>query len=326
MIVVLATGGTIACTTAPDGSLVPTIEAADLVAALHKHAPTTGETGLLAVDSARLDSSSLTLQQLDALVAQVRALLADDSVEAIIITHGTDSMEDTAMALLLLLQPEKPVILTGAQRSFDHAESDGIANLADSLEFIISGSYSSGGVWIRFGGATIPAWGAQKIHTSNLLAFAADLDAIMPELPPRITAPLADTNVAVVAAWPGASRAVIDAVAQLSDHAAIDGLVIEAMGSGNLSTEMGEALCELAQAGLPVVITTRVSAGPVSFTYGGKGGGSSLGKAGAHAAGYLRSGQARMLLTIDIATGQYPTLVNLADQQAKAAGRLRQRT
>ena len=294
IIAVVATGGTIACTTDVNGALVPTVSAAELVEAAHEiSAPSDVE--ISPVDSVRLDSSSLSLTDLDDLLQRVHALLADDSIAGVVITHGTDSMEDTAMALELFHTGKKPVVITGAQRSFDHLESDGPQNLADAISYAANGAP---GVSIRFGGLTIPARGAFKAHTSALEAFQATSQKIRtrPTLP---LTPLAGQDVVIISAWPGAPRLLVDAAVA----SGVNGIIVEGLGSGNMGSEMGEGVKDALDAGIPVLITTRVPEGSVTLAYGGDGGGATLAQAGALGTGTLRAGQARMVLLAALATG-----------------------
>lgn len=293
-IAVVATGGTIACTLDEHGALVPTVSAAELVdAALSL--PAAPQVDTRAIDSVRLDSSSLTLPDLDDLLQRVHALLADTSIAGIVITHGTDSMEDTAMALELFHIGEKPVVITGAQRSFDHPDSDGPQNLADAIAYAATGAP---GVSIRFGGLTVPARGAFKSHTSSLEAFTAVPTPIR-KRPTLALTPLAGNDVVIVSAWPGASRTMVDAAVA----SGVGGIIVEAMGSGNMGSQMGEGVADALEAGIPVLITTRVPEGSVSLAYGGSGGGATLARSGALGTGTLRAGQARMVLLAALATG-----------------------
>ena len=291
-IAVVATGGTIACTLDEHGALVPTVSAAELVdAALSL--PAAPQVDTRAIDSVRLDSSSLTLPDLDDLLQRVHALLADTSIAGIVITHGTDSMEDTAMALELFHTGEKPVVITGAQRSFDHPDSDGPQNLADAIAYAATGAP---GVSIRFGGLTVPARGAFKSHTSSLEAFTAVPTPIR-KRPTLALTPLAGNDVVIVSAWPGASRTMVDAAVA----SGVGGIIVEAMGSGNMGSQMGEGVADALEAGIPLLITTRVPEGSVSLAYGGSG--ATLARSGALGTGTLRAGQARMVLLAALATG-----------------------
>ena len=293
-IAVVATGGTIACTLDEHGALVPTVSAAELVdAALSLSAVPRVNTR--AIDSVRLDSSSLTLPDLDDLLQRVHALLADASIAGVVITHGTDSMEDTAMALELFHTGEKPVVITGAQRSFDHPDSDGPQNLADAIAYATTGAP---GVSIRFGGLTVPARGAFKSHTSSLEAFTA-VPTPMRTRPTLTLTPLAGNDVVIISAWPGASRTMVDAAVA----SGAGGIIVEAMGSGNMGSQMGEGVADALEAGIPILITTRVPEGSVSLAYGGSGGGATLARNGALGTGTLRASQARMVLLAALATG-----------------------
>lgn len=295
-IAVIATGGTIACTTDEHGALVPTVSAAELVEAARTFdgSALSADIKTEAIDSVRLDSSSLTLEDLDDLLQRVHALLADATIAGVVITHGTDSMEDTAMALELFHTRTKPVVITGAQRSFDHPQSDGLSNLADAIIFAAT---SAPEVTIRFGGLSIPARGAFKSHTSSLEAFTAVPTPIRtrPTLP---LTPLAGNDVTIISAWPGAPRNLVDAAVV----AGAAGIIVEAMGSGNMGSQMGEGVADALEAGIPVLITTRVPEGSVSLAYGGSGGGATLARAGARGTGTLRAGQARMVLLAALAS------------------------
>lgn len=112
-------------------------------------------------------------------------------------------------------------------------------------------------------------------------------------------------SVPILRAWPGADGALIDACAGIG----IDGLVIEALGSGNVADGDGAAIARVLERGIPVVVATSVPQGSVSFDYGGAGGGATLGDLGAIPAGYLSPGQARIALATALATRTDPRLL-----------------
>jgi len=285
----IATGGTIACTTVWDGSLVPTVTGAQLAADIDAEV----------VEFRQLDSSSITLADLDELIAVVNEQTARADIDGVIITHGTDSMEETAMALEIFCADDTPIVLTGAQRSYDHPHPDGPRNLHDARELARSGQP---GVFIRFGGMTIPARGARKQHTFDLRAFES---LRVPDATPRLQPqPLAPHPVEIIPAYPGAGRVLVDAA-----RTSAAGLVIEAMGAGNMSGDMGRALADALSDDLPVVISTRTPYGATAMSYGGHGGGASLRSLGAINAGAFRPSQARILLAAALATGTNPAEV-----------------
>lgn len=304
-VLVISTGGTIASTTDSSGARVPTLSCEELV-----HRCGTGER-VRTYDAASLDSSSVSLAEVDMLRGLVRKALDDANVTSIVITHGTDSMADTALALDLVHDDPRPVVLTGAQRpadadsAGDGTSPDGPDNLRRAIELAADPLRRGQGVLVHFGGDTLPARGMYKAHTEQLRAFALTSDRPLPRPAAVPHAPLADLRIPVLAAWPGADAALTDAV--VDSHP--DGIVVAALGSGNVSEAMGQALARASEAGIPVVISTSVPRGEVSLAYGGAGGGSTLGEKGAYSAGFLRPGQARMALATALASGVDPAVL-----------------
>ncbi|MEZ2120950.1 asparaginase [Corynebacterium sp. CCM 9203] len=300
-IVVITTGGTIACTAAPDGALVPTVNGHDLLAPVAARFDT-ADVVFDIRELSRLDSSSMTFADIDELRRAVEEALGDPDVTGVVVTHGTDSMEETAVALDTFHRDERPVVLTGAQQPYDHPESDGPLNLLDAINVVTSPTARGIGVLIVFGRAVLPARGAVKWHTTDELAFATNAPEEPTRADPVPPVDLADITVHIISAYPGAPRELVDSA--LASGA--DGLVIEAMGSGNIGTALATGVGDALRDGVPVVISTRVPRGNVSGSYGGAGGGATLNSLGAVGSTYFRAGQARVLLAIAIATGRHP--------------------
>ncbi|MDK8878386.1 asparaginase [Corynebacterium sp. MSK008] len=290
-VLVISTGGTIASTANDRGALVPTLTGEELVA----RSGTTRQ--VRAIDVASLDSSSMGLAEIDMLRETVRTSLLDDSA-SLVITHGTDSMAETALALDLVHADPRPVVLTGAMRPADHAHPDGPANLRGAIE--VAATRRDTGVLVHFAGETLPARGLMKTQTTAEHAFTLTSGTPLPRPMAVPAAPLDGLNIPIIRAWAGADDALIRALGP------IDGLVLEALGSGNVSAGMGGAVAKLLRRGVPVVVATSVPYGEVSFAYGGAGGGSTLGDLGALPAGYLSAGQARIALATALATGVDP--------------------
>lgn len=298
-VLVISTGGTIASTTDSQGARVPSLTAEELVTRCGVDTP------VRVYDSAALDSSSMGLGDVDNLIQLVRAALADALITGIVITHGTDSMAETALALDLVHVDPRPVILTGAQRPADHPRPDGPDNLRRSIELAADPLARGRGVTVHFGGDTLAARGLIKNDTESQRAFALTAPLTLPRPAAVAPAALAGLNVPILRAWPGADASLVELVAGQNP----DGIVVEALGSGNVSDAMGDALARVAEAGIPVVLATSVPYGEVAFAYGGAGGGATLGARGVLPAGWLRAGQARMALLTAIATGTDPRLL-----------------
>ncbi len=323
-VTVITTGGTIASLRGDTGAVAPALSGQELVPSVS----VPSDICITVKELVCLDSSAMTLADIDLILDAVDEAF-EEGAEGVVITHGTDSLEETAMAVDTFLTPGRRVILTGAMRPADDPYPDGPSNLSDAIlaaaghtSHEVGSTAGDGnnagalsivptvpdGAYIAFGGHLIPAWGAYKVSTESLEGFAfqqpcqdsaRQVTSSRPALP-RV--PLAHTDVRIVAAWPGAPRSILDDA--VADGA--EGIVVEAMGSGNVGGQLAEGIGEALRHGIPVVISTRVPRGPVSGTYGSPGGGATLLARGALGSGYLRSPQARILLAAALACGVKP--------------------
>jgi L-asparaginase len=317
-VVICTTGGTITASTVPGG----VVEAGDselatraMLDGLRAVLPETVRVSARAVLDA--DSSTFGPADWDVLVDAVADVLSDPGVSGVVVTHGTDSLEDSAMALDLHHHDPRPVAITGAQLPADHPDSDGPANLLDAVLLAADPVSRELGVLVVLGRAILQARGVRKWHTTESVAFARNApDHPVEGLPAELERPtlggrarFGEVRVDVVACPPGS-----DAVALRACVAAgARGLILEGSGSGNLPPSVAEAVADLAddRPDIVVVVGTRVPRGEATPTYGGRGGGAELAAHGALSCGYLRSGQARVLLA---------ALISVADADAGGSG------
>jgi len=300
-VVVLSTGGTIASTHDKTGAVVPTVTGSKLVEPLSGTFDNNKLT-LEVKDIAKLDSSAMTLDDTDSIITAVNKELRRDDVDGVVVTHGTDSMEETAIAVDTFQDSEKPVALTGAMRPFDDPNPDGPDNLALAVKTVTDPANRGRGTFIAFADHVIPARGAFKSDTSKADGFANNNGEKQPHRPKALKfKPLGNTRVDIIAAYPGAPADLI----QRSLDSGAEGIVIEGMGAGNIGDELAQA-AQAAAKKVPVVLTTRVDHGPVEGIYGGAGGGATLADAGVISSGTLRAPQARMLLAAAITTDTDP--------------------
>lgn len=239
------------------------------------------------------DSSTFDFAAMDRVVDAVADALAEPRCRGVVVLHGTDTLEETALAVDLCHADARPVVFTGAQRTADHPDSDGPANAAAAVVAAADAANRGRGVLVAFGGRLLPARGVRKVHTT-------DLDAFHTSLQPRQVVgrrPLAGFRVDVVALYPGADGLVIDALVE----AGTQGIILEAMGSGNANIAVVEAVRRAVIRGVTVVVTTRVPFGSITASYGGGGGGADLVSAGATFEPRLRAGQARLALASRLA-------------------------
>lgn len=300
-LVVLTTGGTISCTSDRQGHLLPTLGGESLVRPIaDRFTPGTVEVEVR--ELTHVLSASLTPAELDGIVAAVREALSDPGVDGVVVTHGTDAMEETAMAVDVFHDDPRPVVFTGAQLPADHPEADGPTNLFEAMVVAADASARGIGALIVFGHAVLPVRGAVKWHTTDALGFATNApeDPVRPD--PLPVHPLADVRVDIVAAHAGSDGALVDAALA----AGARGLVIEGLGAGNVGTDFADAIGRALDEEIPVVMCTRVPRGDVHGTYGGSGGGASLAQRGVVGAGCVHAPQARIILMAAIAAGVHP--------------------
>jgi L-asparaginase len=303
----IATGGTVASTGQP-GALAATLTAEELLAPLRAHLPGVEVVGQ---DLTTVASYALQVDDLQALRAAIGQALGDGA-DGVVVTHGTDAMEETAYFLDLLHGDDRPVVLTGAQRAADAPGADGPANVLAALTMAADPGARGAGVLVAFDGVVFAARGVRKVHTLRAAAFDAPgrgpTHRVSPDgvhalhrthRPPplQLGYDAAVPRVDVISCHLGADgtllRAAIDSGAA--------GIVVQAMGAGNAPPDVVEAVAGAVAAGVPVVVCTRVGAGPVVPLYAG--GGAALAAGGAVFADDLSPWQARLLLALVLASG-----------------------
>ena len=302
LVAVVATGGTIASERADNGASSPSLTGESLLALLPDM-----PVDLRPIELMAKDSASLTLADMQAISGKVGELLADDAIDGIVILHGTDAMEETALLVHLQHGLNKPVVFTGAQFTADHPNADGPANLAAAVAAATDPVSAGRGVLVCFGGRLLPAWGLYKYSSDVADAFRQSRPR---ENPPsmRLAAALDSVRVDVVAIYPGCDSVHVDASLRAGAH----GIVLAALGSGNANPRLVEAVRRCADVGVPVVVSSRVPDGLLVSSYGGGGGGHDLAEAGAVHSPTLRPGQARILLAALVASRARAELIRQA--------------
>jgi L-asparaginase len=306
----IATGGTIAMKIDPvKKAPVPAISGEDLVATV----PEIAKVARIEVQNiSNVPSGYMNPDRWVALQKAVVAALARPEVLGVIVSHGTDTLEETAYFLDLTVKSDKPIVLIGAQRNASESDFDGPRNLLNATRICVSPAAKGMGSMIAMNNQINAAREVTKTHTSDVETFKsgdygflgiADNDRVIFYRAPlrRQYVPLAQDKlpyVEIIATYGGADgtliRAAVDAGAK--------GLVIQAFGWGNVTVPMYEAIKEVAAKGIPVVISTRVWNGRVLPHYGYVGGGKTLKDAGAIFADNLSGQKARLLLMLGLQT------------------------
>ncbi|MFG2819960.1 asparaginase [Kitasatospora sp. NPDC048365] len=254
------------------------------------------------VDLLTLNSARLTTTHQLALLRAVQCELARPEVAGVVVSHGTDTLEESAFLVDLHHADHRPVVFTGAQLPFDAEDGDGPGNLRDAL--LAAATLTEVGTVVVFDGRIHPARGTVKSHTLDLDAFASPTGPIgevgyarvaltrrpaRPDALPLPREPRTPPRVDVVThhcdADPVLFRAALAAGAE--------GVVLVATGAGNATPDFVRAVAEATARGVLVALTTRVAGGPVAELYT-HGGAVDLVAAGAVPTGVLRAGQARI--------------------------------
>jgi L-asparaginase len=301
-VVVVATGGTIASQKNEAGTATAGISGHHLVAAISLPRGVTVEVEQLFL----LNSYNLSIADMEVLARRLQSILYDPGVDGVVVTHGTDTMEESAFLRSLFLGSEKPVVFTGAQRTPEQSGADGLRNVQDAITVAADEACRDFGTIIVFDGTLWPAGRTRKTRTLATAAFDSEsgplgvIDqgaiTIFREPTPNSRFDLgqfAPVRVDIVPSYPGVDAAALDAVVK----AGTAGLVVEGMGVGNVGHVLAGRVTTLMKQGMPVILTSRVPAGLVAGTYG-DGGGADLVAAGAVLGGRYRSPQLRILMAV----------------------------
>jgi len=306
----IATGGTIAMKIDPvKKAPVPAISGEDLIATVPEIAKIAQ---MEVLNISNVPSGYMDPDRWVALQKAVVEALARPEVAGVIVSHGTDTLEETAYFLDLTVQSNKPIVLIGAQRNASEKDFDGPRNLLNATRICISPDARGKGSMIVLNNQINAAREVTKTHTSDVETFKsgdygflgnADVDRVI-----FYRAPLRRQYIAlkqdklpyieIIAAYGGADGSLIRAAV----NAGAKGIVIQALGWGNVNIPMYEAIKEVIAKGIPVVISTRVPNGRVLPVYGYVGGGQTLKDAGAVFAGNLTPQKARLLLMLALQT------------------------
>jgi L-asparaginase len=252
-----------------------------------------------------LPSPHITPSHMLKLSRIINQLLID--YDGAVVTHGTDTLEETAYFLDLVLDTEKPVILTGAMRSSNEIGSDALYNLLSSIRVVLSPNAYSKGVLVVMNDEIHSATNVTKTSTSNVATFQSPqygpLGIITKEsiifhhqLVSRKTYPIKQItkNVPLLKGYAGMDSSIIELIYKGKP----DGLVIEGLGQGNLPKETLPAIKNILSDNIPIILVSRSFRGMVQPTYSYEGGGKQLKELGVIFTNGLTGPKARIKLLI----------------------------
>jgi L-asparaginase len=279
-VVVLGTGGTIAGKASSSGDNIGytagQVGVADLLGGIE--APE--GIALLAEQVAQLDSKDMSFDIWQKLAQRCVHWLAQPDVAGVVITHGTDTLEETAFFLHSVLAPAKPVVLTCAMRPATALSPDGPQNVRDAIA--VAATVGAQGVMAVCAGTVHSGVDVQKVHTYRLDAFASgDAGPIgyveegevrrmreWPAAPSSQSSKALSTSgpwprVEIVMSHAGASGAIVDALLREGAEEPVRGLVIATTGNGTVHHALEAAALKAQDAGIAVLRATRCTSGRI---------------------------------------------------------------
>ena len=310
MIAIVFTGGTISMRHDPArGGAVPSLSGRDILAL----APAIEQIAdIEIVDWGAHPGPHMTTERMWALRNALAEQLRRRDVDGVVVTHGTDSLEESAYLAARSLESAKPLVFTGAMRTSSDLGWDGPANLGAAVRVAASEEARGFGVLVVMNDRIFAGLDVTKAHTQMVDAFESpglgplgvidDGQVIfrraLPEAGTPIAPPALAEPVDIVYAWAGADSRLLDA-----SRAAVRGVVVAGMGRGNVPPGMIEGIDRFHAEGKPVVLASRVQRGRVGRTYGYPGGARRLHERGAILAGSRRPQQARIDLMLALGAG-----------------------
>ena len=310
MIVLLFTGGTISMRHDPaSGGAVPTLSGRDILALT----PGVEDLAQLEIDDwGAFPGPHMTVDRMWALRGRIVEQLARPEVDGIVVTHGTDALEESVYLVARSVASDKPVVFTGAMRTSSDLSWDGPANLGAAVRVAASQAARGTGALVVMADRVFAALDVTKTHTHKLESFDSpglgplgvidDGQVIFRRALPVATNVLTPATIAepvdIIFTYSGADSYLLD-----SSRERALGVVIAAMGRGNVPPAMVDGIDRFLAEGKPVVITSRALQGRVGRTYGYPGGGRRLAERGAIFAGARRPQQARIDMMLALGAG-----------------------
>lgn len=303
-LLILHTGGTISMKADDRIGAIVSTESNPL---LNFRIPYQEEIELVIEDIFHLPSPAITLENMLELKHRIEHGVHHESVTSVVITHGTDTLEETAYFLNVTIGNLVPIIITGAMRSSNEIGSDGFYNFQSAIRVALSDQNRGKGVLVVMNDEIHPARYVTKTHTTNVATFDSPTSGpiglitkekvlFIQELTQQQYLNVNQINgtVPIVKAYAGMATNLLT----LIDNPKIDGLVIEALGAGNLPPQTLPALQRLLDNDIPIMLVSRCFNGIAEGVYHYEGGGHQLQEMGVMFGLGLNGQKARIKLLI----------------------------
>ena len=306
-VALLATGGTIACRPGPDGRLVPGLTPEELVASV----PGLEDVASISVESLqKVSGFDMGPERMVAVALRARELLVGGGVDGVVVTHGTDTIEETMYLCEMLAgeaTTEGPVVFACAMRAPSEPSADGPRNLLNAVRIASDPAARGRGVLLSVNDRIHCAAWVSKLNTLHVDTFEsvkggsvgsvqADRPVFLLDSPRSPRGGGIRGEVPLVKAYTGMRTDVFD----WHLGRGVDGLVVEGTGAGNVPSPIAPAIERLMDADIPVIVTSRCPYGLPQSPYGGLGGCASLDDLGVLRAGHLNGPKARLALMVGL--------------------------
>ncbi|MDR0846409.1 MAG: asparaginase [Lactobacillales bacterium] len=265
---------------------------------------------LVVEDVFNLPSPHITLEHMMILKKRIEEAIYE-GFGGVVITHGTDTLEETAYFLDLTIGDKIPIVITGAMRSHNELGSDGLYNFTNAIRVASTDFTLSFGVLVVMNDEIHSAHFVTKMHTTNIATFDSTTGPIgyvnknrvnfVQQIVPTFRENISHVSarVPIVKAYAGMNGILFDALAD----ADIDGLVVEALGAGNLPPDTIKPLKKLIAKGVPIAIVSRCIKGSAEPIYSYEGGGIELEELGLVFVPSLNAPKARIKMIVGLDAG-----------------------
>lgn len=307
-ILVLHTGGTISMSKEINGKIEPNqvnplMELGDFFQ---------GRVNLIVEECFNIPSPHMTVEKMLQLQQRIKAAYSEP-VDGIVITHGTDTLEETAYFLDITLPKKIPIVITGAMRSSNEIGSDGLYNFFNAIWIACSSNANKKGVLVAMNDEIHTARFVTKTHTTNVATFRnptfGPIGMVIKEevffaqevlLQENCDIQSVQGNVYIVKAYAGMDASLLELLANENTH----GIIIEALGAGNLPPDTLVAIKKLIALNIPIILVSRCANGSAEAIYDYEGGGAELEKMGVIFIRGLNGQKARIRLIVGLNSGK----------------------
>lgn len=249
----------------------------------------------------------MTPQRMMELSLKINSFIEENRFDGIIVTHGTDTLEETAYFLDLTLDVKIPIVVVGAMKTSSEPDWDGPKNLVDAIHVINNPNSIGFGVLVCLNGEINAASEVTKTHTEDIETFhSLDFGSLgfvdkgrvlfnrLPRKLETLKTNVINPNVDLIKVYAGMNEKFF----RFSADSGVEGIVVEAMGVGNVPPETFEGIKYAVEKGIPVVLVSRCPAGETLDIYGYPGAGKWLKQMGVIFADYLNGQKARIKMIV----------------------------